>query len=166
MPTVKRDAEGYNIVSFRHGKYITHQLTPDGVSLLQMRRESIDELAIDVNTLMYLREKGYAYIRGKKQPRPRPDSQQRFRWKRKPAHKESPSQPVIADSPAPLTIACPKCRSLVAQNAAFCGRCGAPMNGSPAAQPRQGHAALIIGIIALVLAAGLIGYAIAIRWAS
>jgi hypothetical protein len=37
MPTVRRAEHGYIIVSNRRGKFITHQLSQDGVQLLQKR---------------------------------------------------------------------------------------------------------------------------------
>src|SRR5438552_3961494 len=54
MPTIRRDKQGYNVLSRRFGRNQTHQVTGGGVEYLQERFGEIDGVTIDRDTFFDL----------------------------------------------------------------------------------------------------------------
>jgi hypothetical protein len=64
MPTIQKREHGYVILSRRHGRFVTHQLTPDGAKKVQTRLgvQDINGVGVDVATLIELKRSEDAYM--------------------------------------------------------------------------------------------------------
>jgi hypothetical protein len=130
VPTVKKGKNGYDIVSRRRGRYITHQLTPEGAKILQQRYGVIDGLEIDVPTLMELKQSQDAYTqRERRHWRDRPREDELFATAPPPVAPPLPRFEPVA--PPPETIPCPRCSRRVISGAAYCNHCGAAIVRTP-----------------------------------
>ena len=142
MPTVKLGNHGYYIVSNRRGKYITHQLSKEGVEILRARHGTVDGLDIDVNTLLSLKERGCATTgRQRRNSRPRNESTKQVSVTPEPSRTYSNN------------VVCEKCRAVVA-NSPYCSRCGASLSRKPQAlgtQPKAGFNPAVVALVVIII---------------
>jgi hypothetical protein len=151
MPTVKRDKDGYNVVSKRWGKFCTHQVSPEGEEFLRDRYGPIDGLAIDHDTFFELKRRNMIYVR------------------RVPAPKPSP-RATVAPSPFPQqtvieVVLCQECGRKSPVGAKFCDKCGRPFVMGPSRpqapvveKPTAPHGTLFFVIVLLLVLIGMIVY--------
>src|SRR4051794_35215021 len=99
MPTVRRDKDGFNIISRRRGRYITHQLSDDAAEALRDRYGSLDGLEIDVATLIELIRSNGAYTRRQRRQQRWSENRQKPSPTTPP---RAPQQPAAARFTAPV----------------------------------------------------------------
>src|SRR5438067_2127196 len=126
MPTVRRNKHGFVIVSNRRGRFITHELTPDGAKMIQTRLgiSNIDRLEIDVATLIELKKSSDAYTNKQRCYSQWQGRRQRRAPANAPVPPPAPSK-TVASAPTPATapdvevVLCPKCSAKAIATAQF-----------------------------------------------
>lgn len=158
MPTVKEGPAGPIVVSRWRGRYITYQLSDEGLNLLRSRYGATLGSEIGVPTLLELKRLGHlgtrrqrrlqrlARERGLFDPPPAGKPVQRPN----PVFTPPPAPPPVAPA-APATRACLSCASSVPVTANFCARCGCAARAASSGDSPVLAYAWALGLVILVV---------------